>query len=794
MRQLLGTILTLLAFYSGAQVTVKGTVTASTAKTPVEGAVISLLYEGREIAGKVTAGDGRFEIRNIRQKGPFELRVQHVAYKPKNITVETASAGQPLNIELEESSYFLDPLEIKAVRAGERTPFTKQDISAAELEKNNLGADIPFLLNQVPSVVVNSDAGNGVGYTGIRIRGSDASRINVTLNGIPYNDPESQGSFFVDLPDFASSLSSVQIQRGVGTSSNGAGAFGATINLSTNDFRDKAYAELNNSFGSFNTKKHTLKAGTGLINNHFTVDARLSKVSSDGYIDRAFSNLKSFYLSGAWIGDKSTLRLNIFGGTEKTYQAWYGIDSATLRNNRTFNPAGMEKPGAPYDNQTDNYQQDHYQLLFNRKFSNRWSFNTAFFLVNGQGYYEQYRAQNKFSSYGLPDVVTGGTTIKRTDLVRQLWLDNSFYGQIASLHYRKPGTEFTVGGGWNTYDGAHFGRVIWAETGIPKDFEWYRLPALKKDYNIYGKLQQRISSALEIFADLQYRAVDYNARGFRDNPKLVIDRSFGFFNPKAGLTYTSNGWMAFASYAMGQKEPNRDDFEAGASSQPKPEKLHDLELGIEKKWTGSAVSVNVFYMYYRDQLVLTGKINDVGAYTRVNVPRSFRAGVELQAAKQLGSILRLGGNLAISENRINQFTEFIDDYDNGGQIEVQHHDKPIAFSPSVIAGFTAELTPVKNLTLGFNSKYVSRQYLDNTGNESRSLDPYFVQDAALTFVIPNKLFTRVNLILQANNIFNAMYEPNGYTFSYYYQNRYTTENYYFPMAGRNFMAGLNISL
>lgn len=783
----------LMAIPATAQFSIIGTVTGSDNK-PVERVNIVLRFSGAETERTSTNADGVFEFNKLKKTGKYELLFSHVGYVAKNIRLDINQKVTTVNVQLDESLLFLEPLEVKATRAGERSPFAKQTISKDEIMQSNLGQDIPYLLNQTPSVVVNSDAGNGIGYTGIRIRGSDASRINMTINGIPYNDAESQGIFFVNLPDISSSTSSMQIQRGVGTSSNGGGAFGATLNLSTNEFTEKPYAELNNSYGSFNTWKHTIKAGTGLINDHFTIDARLSRISTDGYIERATSDLKSFYISGAYINKKSTLRLNIFSGTEKTYQSWYGVDSATLINNRTFNPAGTEKPGTPYDNQTDNYQQDHYQLFFNHKLNKNWSFNTAAFLVNGAGYYEQYRDDESFADYNMTDPVIGGTTITETDLIRQLWLDNSYYGQIASLHYKKTGTEFTLGGGWNTYDGNHFGKVIWAEFGFSKDHSWYDLPAMKKDINAYAKWQQRVTTNLEVFADIQFRKVNYTANGFRDNPHVAVNRDFNFFNPKAGLTYSKKGWTSFISYALGQKEPNRDDFEAGTTTQPEREKLHDIEAGIEKRTSTFSFAANVYYMIYKDQLVLTGKINDVGAYTRVNVPNSFRRGIELQFAKRFTNWMNIGGNLTLSQNKIDAFTEFIDDYDNGGQIEVQHSDKDIAFSPSVIGGLTVNLIPVKNFSLSLISKYVSRQYLDNTEDKRRSLNPFFVQDARLNITVPNKLFSNVNIIVQANNLFNELYEPNGYTFSYFYNNEYTTENYYFPAAGRNYMLGLNIKL
>ncbi|MCA6446377.1 MAG: TonB-dependent receptor plug domain-containing protein, partial [Chitinophagaceae bacterium] len=484
------------------------------------------------------------------------------------------------------TAFFLEPLEIKAIRAAANAPFAKTNIDKTTIAKQNLATDIPFLLNQTPSVVINSDAGNGVGYTGIRIRGTDATRINVTLNGIPYNDAESMGTFFVDLPDFSSSLNSIQIQRGVGTSTNGSGAFGATINLSTNEFHEKSYAEINNSFGSFNTWKNTIKAGSGLIGKHFTIDARLSSIRSDGFIDRASSNLRSFYVSTAYTNKKSSLRLNIFSGREKTYQAWYGVAENILLTNRRFNPAGTEKSGAPYDNQTDNYTQTHYQLFYNLQLSTKWALSVANFLTRGKGYYEEYKKDQPYVLYGLPNVVVGGTTYVETDLVRRRWLDNYFYGQNLSLQYKDPKNEFILGGAWSRYDGKHFGDIVWIQRGaVPDGYKYYDLKADKNDANIFAKLTHKLTERLSVFTDLQYRHVAHNMYGFDNNPTLFVNRKFDFINPKAGVSYQHNGWSAFLSYAVANKEPNRDDFQAGANNQPTYENLQDVELGIEKRNT-----------------------------------------------------------------------------------------------------------------------------------------------------------------------------------------------------------------
>ncbi len=688
----------------------------------------------------------------------------------------------------------LQPIEIKAVRANDKAPFTKTNLTKKDIEKVNLGQDLPFILNQVPSVVINSDAGNGVGYTGIRIRGTDATRINMTINGIPYNDAESQGIYFVDLPDIVSSVNSIQVQRGVGTSSNGAAAFGATINLSTNEINDSAYVELNNSFGTFNTWKNTLKVGSGLLGKHFTFDVRGSLINSDGYVDRASTDLKSFYISTAYLSPTNSLRLNIFSGKEKTYQSWYGIPESYLDTNRTYNSAGTAKAGTPYENETDNYWQTHYQLFYNHKINSQWAFNIAAFLTKGHGYYEQYKAGQKFKTYGLPDYNNGTTVIKKTNLIRQLWLDNDFYGTIFSLQKQTNKSQFTLGGGWNKYDGKHYGVVTWAEVGFPNDYKYYDLTANKQDFNIYGKLQKQLSAHWQGFADIQARAVKYNINGFKKNPQLILNKNYVFINPKIGITYNKNNWQSYLSYSMANKEPNREDFEAGINQQPKAETLHDFELGAEKKTLNYSYGVTAYYMYYHNQLILTGKINDVGAYTRINTHSSYRLGIELQGKANLLPWLNASGNIAFSKNKIKNFTEYVDDYDNGGQKLFEYHNTDISFSPDIVTGATLNFIPFKNGEVSLLTKYVGRQFLDNTSQVSRSLDAFYIQDARVSYTINNKIPKEMNFIFQVNNTFNKKYEPNGYTFSYFYLGKLATENYYFPMAGINFMAAINVKL
>jgi len=694
-----------------------------------------------------------------------------------------------------DSFYNLSPVEVRAVRANEHAPVTKTNISKKEIEKQNVGQDLPFLLNQTPSVVTNSDAGNGIGYTGIRIRGTDASRINVTLNGIPYNDAESQGTFFVDLPDIASSLSSIQIQRGVGSSSNGAGAFGATINFSTNEVNHKAYAELNNTYGSFNTWKNTLKAGSGLIGHHFTADIRLSNVTSDGYIDRASSRLRSLYFSGAYLDNSNTLRFNIIKGYEKTYQAWYGVSEADLKGgNRTINYAGTEKPGEPYDNETDNYWQDHYQLFYTHHFNSHLDFNTALFFTKGKGYYEEYRADQSYDTYHLPSPIVGTDTINTSDFIRQLWLDNNFYGDIFSLQYRNRKTELTVGGAFTRYEGDHYGKLTWAEHGITGPDIYYDHDAFKNDFNSYAKLLHAISKNWRMYLDLQYRHVRYDINGFEDNPDLLIKNNYDFFNPKVGLSYSYKEWNGYFSYSIANKEPNRDDFEAGKDQQPRPEHLNDVELGIERRSAKYNWGVTFYYMKYKDQLVLTGKINDVGAYTRTNIPDSYRTGIELQGGLQPTTWFRANANLTLSRNKVQHFEEYIDDYDNGVQKLNSYSTTDIALSPNTTGAATISFFPMKNFEISLLSKYVSEQYLDNTEDEGRKLDPYYVQDARVLYTFRKALLKEVNIILQVNNIFDKKFEPNGYTYNYISGGELVVNNYYFPMAGTNFMIAVNIKL
>ena len=764
------------------QQNIHGSITNASNGKPISGATVSV--------GKVTAiadNTGQYSVR-VLKKGSYLLRVSCIGFKDFDQQINVDNSTVIFDAALSEEALYLQSLEVKSIRADNKAPFAKTNISKDEIAATNLGQDIPYLLNQTPSVVVNSDAGTGVGYTDIHIRGTDATRINVTMNGIPYNDAESQGTYWVDIPDFASSLSSIQVQRGVGTSSNGTGAFGATINLQTNELNEKPYAEANNSYGSFNTWKNTLKVGTGLINNHFTVDARLSQISSDGYIDRATSNLKSMALSFAYIGENSSLRFNIFSGKEKTYQAWNGVPDNIIDSARTYNPEGTEKPGTPYSNQTDNYQQDHYQLFYNQKLNSRWSFNTAVFMTYGRGYYEEYKAAQAYVDYDPNSPVTD-----TGDLIRQRWLDNHFYGQILSLHYKDKQDEFTFGGGWTRYEGTHFGNVMWTQLGtIDYNYQYYNYPALKTDNNIYAKWQHTFNTHWSSFLDIQYRNVYHRMTGFEGNPTLNIARTFNFVNPKAGITYNYNDWQVYFSYALGNKEPNRDDFQASLTSQPKPEQMNDFELGIERKHRNYSYGATLYYMLYKDQLVLTGQLNDVGAYPRVNVDKSYRAGIELQGTYIVNKWLNLAANLTFSQNKIKTFTEYIDNWDNGSQNTVQHNNTDISFSPDIISSNTINILPCKRSTISLIGKYVGKQYLDNTQDNARCLSSYYAENIRVSYCIKNFGVSEWNIIAQANNVFNTLYNSNGWTYPYINGGSLVNSNYYFPMAGTNFMVALNI--
>jgi len=770
---------------ASAQFSVSGKISEKNSGLALSGASISL-----ENTYSSTRSDasGNYTLKNLKP-GNYLVKVSFLGYRAIERSV-SLNGNISLNFELIQNSLVADEVLVRATRASENSASTYSNISKEQLEKNNLGQDLPFLLNQTPSVVVSSDAGNGVGYTGIRIRGSDPTRLNVTINGIPYNDPESQGTYWVNLPDFASSVDNIQIQRGVGTSTNGAGAFGGSLNIQTTTKKDSAYAELNNTFGSYQTIKNTINAGTGLINNKFSFDGRLSRIQSDGYIDRGSSMLKSYFLSAAYYGKKDLLRANVFSGSEKTYQAWNGVPQNLLKTNRTFN-------SFTYDDQTDNYVQDHYQLLYSHTFSSVFSANTALHYTKGRGYYEEFKEDQKLANYGISSFQTGGSTISRSDLIRRRWLDNNFYGLTYSLDYRPSGNiSYTLGGAYNEYDGDHFGEVIRGQF-IPignSITPYYKGNGFKTDFNTFAKAEFNLGK-LSLFADLQYRSVSYKVSG-TDKNRMNLDQNdqLNFFNPKLGFSYELNQRNnVYASIAIANKEPNRDDYlNSSISNRPSSENLFDIETGYRHRDENFTAGINAYAMYYKDQLVLTGKVNDVGEYIRQNVEKSYRYGLEMDTRIQINNRLSWSLTGSLSDNKVKNFTEYSDDYDNGGQIISNYKNTDLAFSPTFISSSEFSFLPFKKTEIALLSKYVSEQYLDNTSNSQRKLDAFFVNDLRLRYNTSFKGLKNIGLTLLVNNVFSELYEANGYTFSYMYGGDFTTENFYYPQATRNFLLSLSL--
>ncbi len=768
-----------------AQLALSGTVRDADGGT-LPGAAVVL--EGT-YKGTFTDAAGAFRLTNLKPVS-VSIQVSMMGYETQSQMINP-SQNATLSIKLTKTAVVVDEVIVSATRANQKSAIAYTDVTRRDLNKLNLGQDIPQLLNFTPSIVTTSDAGAGVGYTGIRIRGSDATRVNVTLNGIPYNDAESQGTFFVNMPDFASSVSTVQIQRGVGTSTNGAGAFGASVNIQTNKLEEKPYAEVNLSGGSFGTRKVNVLVGTGLLNNHFVLDARLSKIYSDGYVDRAFSDLKSFYISGGYYTKKSFFRLNVFSGQEQTYQAWNGVPEELLKTNRTYN-------SFTYANQTDNYQQDNYQLISSHELTKNWRANLSFFYTKGKGYYEEFKTQDAFSKYGLPNVVIGGSTIRQTDLIRRLWLDNDFYGGVFSFDYNSFGKlTANIGGGWNQYKGAHYGEIVWERVSGNTNIRdrYYEDNATKRDFNLYAKAFYQFTPKLNAFVDAQIRTVDYSFLGYNSQLQNVQQNAtLTFFNPKAGLTYTINDRSTvYASVGVGQREPNRNDYtQSTPQSRPKAEKLIDYEAGYKVQTENLAFTANAYYMNYQNQLVLSGKLNDVGAANRVNVPVSYRAGLELELGARLAKQLRWNVNATFSQNKVKNFTEYLDNFDNDQQESRQYSRTDISFSPNVIAGSQLLFTPAKGLELGLLSKYVGKQYMDNTSNESRKLNSYFTNDIRLIYSIKPRFAKEIAFTVLFNNVLNELYESNGYTYAYISEGKVTADNGYYPQAGRNFLAGIRV--
>jgi len=693
----------------------------------------------------------------------------------------------------------LEQVYLNGVRVRADSPITHSNLTKQDLAKRNLGQDIPMLLNYLPGVVTTSDAGAGVGYTGIRVRGSDATRVNVTINGIPYNDSESQGTFWVNLPDFASSIESLQLQRGVGSSTNGSGSFGASLNIDTDRSSKEAYAQIANSYGSFDTRKHSVKFSTGLLNDRIEISGRVSNITSDGYIDRASSDLKSYFLQGSYKTDNTFIKALVFGGREVTYQSWFGIDEQTLNTNPTFNPAGMysDEDGTVrfHQNQVDDYDQDHYQLIWNERYNNNWSTSATLNYTKGSGFFEEYKEDASLDFHGLLPLTIDGETSAESDLVRRRWLENNFYALSANANYKDENWDTTTGVFYSYYQGLHFGEVIWATnfTGPNLGDRYYSGTGDKHELTAFSKASYKINNSWSVFGDLQMRIVNYKTAGLTsDKVNMVVDEQYEFFNPKFGASYSLNqGNQLYVSYGRASREPRRSDFEQGVFT---PEILDDYELGWRFTGENNTLSANLYYMDYKDQLVLTGQLDDSGGFIRETSGNSYRAGLEVEGDFRVLQQLHVRPNIALSSNKNKDYTTSRD-----GEL-VNLGTTNISFSPSFIAGNSIDYSPTQNLQIALLSKYVGEQYLGNIESQTSKLDAYFLNDFSVNYTITNVSFAK-SLVLQGlvNNIFDVKYISNGYFYTY--DDDFSTPGTvttiegagFYPQAGINFLVGATLT-
>ncbi len=813
MKRAIFTFALALCFYAvSAQNLINGVVT-NMQNEVLSGATIKLKPGDYET---ISNGGGKFVINNVKS-GEYKLLVSYLGYAPyqKEIVVD---GNESVTVKMQEKVIQTQEIIVSSTRATEKTPTSHSTVEKETIEKRQAVKDIPYMLKLTPSVVTTSDAGAGVGYTNFRIRGTDLNRINITVNDIPINDAESHGVWFVNMPDFIESTNSIQVQRGVGTSTNGAAAFGASVNLQTNGVEVKPYAEVNNAAGSFNTWKNTVKAGTGLIDGRFSFDARLSRIKSDGYIDRATSDLKSFYVSGTYHGDKDVVRVNIFSGKEITYQAWEGIPKAKLEGDTAamLNFAGnmgytqeeidnlLESDPRTfnrylYENQVDNYQQDHYQVFYTRTLTEKITANVAYHQTNGFGFYESYRYNEDFEDYQANNIIINNDTTTSTDLVDRKYLDNVFFGGVGSVKYDADRLKITIGGGWNRYDGDHFGEVMWAEKNY-NTFEpghrFYDNNGTKDDANIYGRANIQVASSLYAYVDMQYRYIDYKIEGVDDDQRdLTQQHSYSFFNPKIGLFADfSESISSYLNLAIANREPNRTTLVDADPAKPDPtsEQLYNVELGAEVKQKIWSAKANAYMMYYKDQLVLTGNINDVGNAIMENVDKSYRTGIELVWGIKPLDWLQWNANMTFSQNKILNFVSYTDNWDTWGQEIEELGTTDISFSPEFVANSIIDVMPIKNTSISLVTQYVGEQYIDNTSSEDRKLDSYLVNNLRLSYNMETTWLKKANVYVQVNNLFDEEYITNAWIYPFYYGGEINYLDGYYPQAGINFMAGINL--
>ncbi len=791
------------------QLQIVGTVLESSGKTlPGASVILKNTY-----VGSSTDAQGRFVLDNLRP-GSYELQVSFVGYQDHAVVVDLQEDVE-LTITLPERAFLTDEVIVQGTRANEKMPVSYTELSKKTIREAYVGEDIPFLLTMVPGLVENSESGFGVGNTAFRIRGTDASRINVTINGIPLNDSESHTVFWVNMPDFTESVDNIQVQRGVGTSSNGAAAFGASINFQTSQSSKEAYARVSSSMGSFNTFRNNLAMGTGLINNRFSLEGRYSRLNADSYVNYGFADHQSLYLSANYHGKNSLLKATVIHGDQRTGITWWGVPADSLEVNPQFNPAGVyydaEGNEQYHRGATDNYRQTHYQLHYSQQLNHQWSFNTALHLTPGEGYYEQVRDDETLSDYGIGHYFPGYVEVI-SDVIRQKWMKNYFYGGTANLIFRRDALEMNAGAAWSQYDGDHFGKLIWLENnpGVPKDYEWYFNNGLKTEFSSYVKATYTLYKGLNLFGDLQYRSIEYTMSGIDDDLKdLAQHHDYAFFNPKVGFSYQINSAnQVYASYSVAHREPTRADFKEATGdllATPRAERLDDYELGYRMNHSRFSLGLNAYYMDYTDQLVLTGEKSAVGYDIKTNVAESYRAGIEVIGGVKLPANLAWEGNVTLSRNRILNFTEYATYYDEnwdeyfvGRELGSTH----ISYSPEIIFNSKLDYRPFRNFQVSFLSKYVGEQYFDNSSSPDRMLPDYWVNHLFLNYSVENWVFKQIDFRFQVKNLFNATYVSNAYG-GVWYENATLTQGqpesydeqtwaYYFPQAGIHFMGGITV--
>lgn len=814
-------VLQLLVLFSFSQL--QGRVVTATGEA-LPGANVSL-SKGTEkfFADYITASDvsGRFSI-DVRQPGNYTLKISYLGYQTtfRKISIP---AMESLLIRLEEESYLSDEVLVTASRASDQMPIVRETIGKDEIESDLMAQDLPYLLSLTPGLVESSETGIGIGYSGLRIRGTDPSRINVTINGVPLNDAENQVVFWVDLPDISSSVDEIQIQRGVGTSSNGASAFGASINLKTTGLNKEASASISSMGGSYQTLKNSVELSSGIINNHFTFDARYSMIQAGSYIQHGFSNLQSLYLAGAWFGKNDILKATIMHGSERTGITWWGVPDYMIDSVRNYNPSGVyyDADGIEhyYENTTDNYLQTHYQLHYSHQFNPNLLWNSALHLTHGGGYYEQFQDDANsyhstlFSEYGLPSIyISSGNVIYQSDLIHQKWIVNDFYGLTTNLNYHTNTLNLIGGASVNQYDGNHFGMIKWLELnyGVPQDYEWYRNKAVKTEGSVFARGTYTLMKKLSMYVDVQYRAILYTMDGLDDDLKLLREsHNYGFINPKIGAQYKlDNHQTAYISYSVANREPTRTDIKEAAgdpAATPKAETLFDLEAGYEYQWAKGKLGVNLYHMNYLNQLVPTGQKSNVGYDIMTNIPSSYRFGLELTAGLSPFSWLKWAGNASFSKNRIKSYLEYASYYDadwNEYYLSANLGETHLSYSPESVINSRFSFILQKNLTIDFVSKYVGAMYYDNSSDENRKLDPYFINNVSFSYRIYPDWMEEMDLQLQIKNIFNQQYISSAYGGNWF-ENAVISGTqvisadekswaYFFPQAGIQIYGGITL--